>query len=293
MGGRGRNFRRWYQDHQARVTDLLVLLLVCSGSGMALLLLDGSAMVLPRLGAGMPVYKGMLWLVVLVLSLSIYAWRRWAEISSLLEDAETDVLTGLNNRRKMELLLAHEFDRALRYGRPLSVVMMDVDHFKRVNDSYGHAIGDWVLTAIARRVKRRMRISDHFGRWGGEEFLLVCPETDTEGATKIANRMRRTVKQRPMQQAGTVTMSFGVSSYAGQGDYDSLIEEADAYLYMAKQQGRDRVMTRLMAMDQLRTGGDGSVFLQFTRKTEETSNSVLSTMMSTIAAPLRRDRRKR
>jgi len=284
-----RSAHRWYLDRRARVLDLSAVLLVWAMGGVALLVFE-----IPTFPAltGDLAFKWMIWAVLLVFTLLLYGWRRWREIDYLLAEAETDVLTGLNNRRKTERLLAHEFDRALRYGRPLSIVMIDIDFFKRVNDEHGHGTGDVVLAAIARRIRRRMRISDHFGRWGGEEFLLICPETDTEGAMKIAERMRRTVKQRPMLKAGVVTASFGVSCYAGQGDYDVMVEEADAYLYMAKQQGRDRIMSRLIVMEQLRRG-DGTVFLEITQPTEPSLSAQLSTLMSTIAAPLRRDKRRR
>ncbi len=290
MKGSGRIFQRWLQDHRTRLLDLLAAWVAVIASAAALSRLDNQVLAgFWRLTPELAPDKVLVWFALVGFVLVIYAQRRWHEISMLLAEAETDVLTGLHNRRKIESLLAHEFDRALRYGRPLSVVMIDVDHFKRINDNFGHGIGDVVLAAIARRVRRRMRISDHFGRWGGEEFLLICPETDTEGAMKIADRMRRTIKQHPMRKAGVVTASFGVSAYSGQGDYDTLIREADSYLYMAKQQGRDRIMSRLVVMTQLRTEGS-NVFLEITQPSQHGFSDQLSTLMSTIAAPLRRKR---
>lgn len=290
MKGSGRIFQRWLQDHRTRLLDLLAALAMMVLCAVALSRLDNQVLAgFWRQLPGLAPDKVLMWLALVGAVLAIYALRRWHEISRLLAEAETDSLTGLHNRRKIESLLAHEFDRALRYGRPLSVVMIDVDRFKRINDNFGHGVGDIVLAAIARRVRRRMRISDHFGRWGGEEFLLICPETDTEGAMKIADRMRRTIKQHPMRKAGVVTASFGVSAYSGQGDYDTLIREADSYLYMAKQQGRDRVMSRLVVMAQLRTEGS-NVFLEVTEPSQHGLGDQLSTLMSTIAAPLRRRR---
>lgn len=286
-----RFLRRWHADHWARANDLFFLLVACGASCALVFGLDLRAWV-PDAAFSLSFGRNVLiCLVCACLFLLLFAWRRWREIDDLLADADTDVLTGVGNRRKIERVLAHEFDRALRYGRPLSVVMIDIDHFKQVNDRHGHAVGDAVLSTIVRRIGRRMRACDHFGRWGGEEFLLICPETDTEGAMMIANRMRRTVKQRPMRKAGVVTASFGVSSYHGQGDYETLVDQADCYLYMAKDQGRDRVMSRLIVMDQMQAGNTQIGFMSGSQ-TETSPGSQLSTLMSTIAAPLRRLKRR-
>ena len=281
---------RWYLDHGIRAKDLCLSSLVCCLAWGGLLWgepgvwLSGYPFTVPV------VLNVLLGLVLLVLALLVFSWRRWTEIDSLLAEADTDALTGIYNRRKIERLLALEFDRALRYNRPLSVVMIDVDHFKQINDQHGHAVGDVVLSTIVRRILRRKRTCDHFGRWGGEEFLLVCPETDTPGAMKIADRMRRTIKQAPMRKIGIVTASFGVSSYHGQGDYESLVDQADCYLYMAKDQGRDKVMSRLIVMDQIQAGDGVSVGCMPCSQQEDLS-SPLSTLLSTIATPLRRLRK--
>lgn len=242
---RWRVIYRWYQDHQVGVLDLVALAIACVlvcglyfSTGVA-----ASMLQFAREHASWRLEPILLCLATTWGFLAIFAWRRWRDVTSLLEAADTDPLTGLENRRKTVRILAHEFDRAVRYGRPLSLVIFDIDHFKRVNDNFGHPVGDEVLKAVARRIKRKMRISDHLGRWGGEEFILICPETDEAGATRIAERMRRAIKQRSMGRVGRVTASFGVSAYRGNGDYESLIEQADHFLYVAKQGGRDCVMS--------------------------------------------------
>lgn len=284
-----RNFRRWYAAHRARAEDLLWLCV--ANLAVALTLFFTPAILLPELAdTGL---RLIVWLGLALLGLIVYAWRRWREIDTLLQEAETDVLTGLSNRRKIERALAREFDRALRYERPLSIVMMDIDHFKLVNDTHGHAIGDVVLNSVARRIVRRMRLSDHFGRWGGEEFILICPETDTTDAMLVADRMRRTIKQKPMRKAGVITASFGVSTYAGQGDYEDLIAEADAYLYVAKQQGRDRTISRLVVMAQERMRKEGIPIEVDARPEDYNTFDQLSTIVSTIAEPLPPTHRKR
>lgn len=286
-----RSIRRWFLDHRGQVTDLVVLLLFSIASGVVLSEAD-----VTRLGLRLTTPNEMLlarwlvWMMVLVLGLLVYAARRWIELDTVFTQADTDVLTGVNNRRKTERLLAHEFDRAMRYGRPLSVIMIDIDHFKRVNDTHGHAVGDIVLTTLARRVRRRMRVSDHFGRWGGEEFLLVCPETGAREAVLVADRMRRTIKHRTMDKAGHVTASFGVSSYTGQADYDALVDEADAFLYTAKRMGRDRVASTLTEQERAQRQASG-VPLADEAPGGTKLGSQLASMDFTIAAPPRRTRR--
>lgn len=287
MDTRWRKIRRWYSTHRARAMDLLWL--GSASLSMALGLAFGASAlreIRPALANTAQLLN--LWLAFTLCCLIAYAWRRWREIDVLLQEAETDPLTGLSNRRKIESWLEREFDRALRYERPLSIVLMDIDHFKQVNDTHGHAIGDLVLTSIARRIMRRMRISDHFGRWGGEEFILICPETDTTDAMLVADRMRRTIKQKPMRKTGIVTASFGVSTYSGQGDYEDLIAEADAYLYVAKQQGRDRTISRLVVMAQDRMRKEGIPIEVDARPEDYNTFEHLSTIVSTIAEPIKR-----
>lgn len=219
--------------------------------------------------------------------LAIFSWRRWCEANELLADADTDGLTSLYNRRKAEYVLEQEFDRALRYGRPLSLVLFDVDHFKLVNDTRGHPVGDLVLAGIARRIKRSMRATDHLARWGGEEFMLICPETDTEGATIIAERMRRAIKRRPFHAAGVVTASFGIGSYSGEGNVDILVKRADQHLYAAKQRGRDCVVSHL----NVHQPGVKLVSVM-TDTTGLGTAARLTSILSTIAAPMRRARQR-
>lgn len=246
MGG-WRALQRWYPEHRSGVRDLIALFVACAVCFGLIRYGGWGDYVMVQVRAH-PDWFLLEWILTLAASsilIAVFAWRRWHEASGLLSDAGTDALTGLYNRRKTLKVLEQEFDRSLRYGKPLSVVMFDVDHFKVVNDTYGHPVGDVVLTTIARRTRRKMRNSDHLGRWGGEEFLLICPETDLFGALRIAERMRRTIRRRPMQAVGLVTASFGVGSFTDQLDCKAMIAEADRHLYEAKEQGRDCVVSRL------------------------------------------------
>jgi PleD family two-component response regulator len=145
-----------------------------------------------------------------------------------------------------------------------------------------------VLAGIARRIKRRMRVTDHLARWGGEEFLLICPETDTQGAMVIAERMRNTICRKPFTQAGTVTASFGIGSYSGEGSVGVLVQRADQYLYAAKQRGRNCVISHLNAHQP--TGSIAKGEMVDTTGLDVTSR--LTKMLSTLAAPIRRVRRR-
>jgi len=162
----------------------------------------------------------------------------------------TDALTGLHNRRYLERRLAEEVARAHRYDHPLSCLFVDADHFKRVNDLYGHSTGDLVLREIALRMKECLRASDVATRFGGEEFTLLLPQTDAREAFNLAERIRARIEQLPIPVASgcelSVAVSIGVSELnARQGDDagGQLMADADAALYEAKRLGRNRVIS--------------------------------------------------
>lgn len=158
--------------------------------------------------------------------------------------AITDELTGLYNRRQLFNLGAREVQRARRFNRPLSAVMMDLDDFKRINDTYGHAVGDEVLRQWAQRVAQSIRDIDVLGRYGGEEFALVLPETRLDAAVRLAERLRQLVSSRPfVTSAGPLrlTMSLGVAAWHPQlPSIQALFREADQALYLAKRSGKNR-----------------------------------------------------
>jgi diguanylate cyclase (GGDEF)-like protein len=159
----------------------------------------------------------------------------------------TDGLTGLWNRRYLALTLAKEIDRAQRFQRPLSVLMVDIDRFKDVNDAHGHLRGDEVLVELTRRMLSKIRGEiDTLARFGGEEFVIVLPETPREGARVVANKLRRAVRAKPfVSDVGTdvtATVSIGVAVYPDDGtSAEELIQAADVAVYRAKRRGRDRV----------------------------------------------------
>jgi diguanylate cyclase (GGDEF)-like protein len=164
--------------------------------------------------------------------------------AELEEVSNTDALTGLRNRRHLETELARLRHAARRHHELLALAMFDIDHFKRINDTYGHATGDLVLREFTRRLRGELRAEDIACRWGGEEFLVLLPHTDLEGATRLADRIRRAVAAVPMAVADheiPVTVSGGCA-LGPQDSPDTLIGEADARLYEAKTSGRDRIV---------------------------------------------------
>jgi diguanylate cyclase (GGDEF)-like protein len=160
--------------------------------------------------------------------------------------ARVDTLTGLPNRRSIEELLRSTLAAATRYGHDAAVLMVDVDHFKRINDSYGHAGGDDVLNAVADCLRANLRDGDVVGRWGGEEFMVVMPYTDSEGAEVVADRMREVVAESPMVASGEpvlVTISIGCAAWQADEEMGALLHRTDAALYQAKERGRNRVVS--------------------------------------------------
>ncbi len=156
-----------------------------------------------------------------------------------------DTLTGLFNRRAILAKLDEWLHLVKRYGDRLSVVMLDLDNFKQVNDTFGHRVGDRVLADIANLLRRSVRQTDFCGRYGGEEFLMILPQTDVAGAVIMAERMRAAIDGCPMHgpQSNTfkVTASLGAAEYCDGDDEDLLVGRADAALYIAKDNGRNRV----------------------------------------------------
>ena len=153
----------------------------------------------------------------------------------------TDALTGIHNRRYFQERLTVEMARVERGGGELSVIMLDIDHFKRINDQYGHAIGDRVLQAVCERIGQRLRRTDVFCRLGGEEFMVLCPDIGGEQAHGLAVELWQSLRSAPIDEVGVVTASFGIASWRVDEGVDALLLRADSGVYAAKQGGRDRV----------------------------------------------------
>jgi len=167
---------------------------------------------------------------------------RWRETAhEMRELAFTDALTGLANRRWAEAQLDLELARSERYGGGFAVIVVDIDHFKRLNDARGHAVGDEVLIGLAATLRRSLRATDRVARWGGEEFLVLAPETPLPAAIELAEVLRRQVASTALRHGLFATISLGVAEWRAGDTRGTLVERADAALYLAKGAGRDRV----------------------------------------------------
>ncbi|QOY55639.1 diguanylate cyclase [Candidatus Sulfurimonas marisnigri] len=164
------------------------------------------------------------------------------EHDRLKQFAYVDALTGIYNRRKFDELLEVEYSRAKRYKRNLSALFFDIDHFKKVNDNFGHDIGDDVLKMMAHLVKSNIRETDFFARWGGEEFIVLLPETSLEDALTIAEHIRSGIESKMFEIVGKITVSIGVSKIKEKERIETFIKRLDNALYKAKHEGRNKVV---------------------------------------------------
>ena len=159
----------------------------------------------------------------------------------LINNAETDYLTGLFNRCKTQSILSHEIMRVKRYKSSLSIIIIDIDYFKSVNDTFGHHIGDIVLKEFAMVIKNHIRKVDTLGRWGGEEFLLILPETGIREAENVAEHIRVEIEKFIFSVVKQKTGSFGVSEYLKGDNEQSIVIRADKALYKSKENGRNQI----------------------------------------------------
>lgn len=194
----------------------------------------------------------LLWKVLLgaglLLGISFYWNRKLRRLNRELERLSvTDRLTGLYNRLYLDEALVREIGRAERYDSAFSVILLDVDHFKQINDAHGHPVGDRVLVRLAELLRGATRETDVVGRWGGEEFLIVCPHTDHPGAMILAENLRAEIERSAFPVIGKMTVSLGVGDYLGGDHPNDLIARVDAALYRAKANGRNCVEGQLLA----------------------------------------------
>ena len=179
-----------------------------------------------------------------LIALLLYPLRNCLQFKKVTQAASKDPMTGLDNRRSMDEHISHESKMAMRYGNPLAMLVLDIDHFKRINDRYGHKSGDCLIKAMAEIMQSTARTTDYTFRYGGEEFVMLLPNTTPEGAMRVAERIRETVAQTECichGQTLSMTISIGVSNLGSQDKGDSLFLRADNALYKAKRSGRNQV----------------------------------------------------
>ena len=187
-----------------------------------------------------PIYNRAKELVAVIETLQDISQRKVLE-EELARLATTDALTGLYNRHRFNELLQQEVARARRYHLPLSLIMFDLDYFKNINDTYGHAVGDQVLQAVAGVIRKNVRTTDWVGRWGGEEFMVLCPEATEKDAVHTAEKLRALIERHVFETVKTITISCGVTRFKAPDSVDEFVNRADDGLYRAKEKGRNIV----------------------------------------------------
>lgn len=187
-------------------------------------------------------------LAYILIFLGVFKWLQLNKITQkkLSRLSNTDALTGLLNRRSFIEKSNEEFERSIRYNRPLSLMMIDIDFFKLVNDQYGHLAGDVVLQKISVEIALQLRKNDIFCRWGGEEFILLIPESDKSNGQFLSEKIRRSIEKKPIElpsgETVDIKISIGCTSIRdNDNSVEALIERADRALYMSKEAGRNRV----------------------------------------------------
>jgi diguanylate cyclase (GGDEF)-like protein len=178
-------------------------------------------------------------LILLILGFIAYMLHTKEQFEKM---AITDKLTGLYNRYKFYSVAQQELNRSKRHKHPFSLIIFDIDHFKKINDTYGHDVGDRVLKTVAKLVRKNVRKYDYVFRWGGEEFIILAPETDINGALKLAEKIRTIIASHHFAKIGHVTISAGIAQFVEDIDkgIDSIVKRADNALYLAKHEGRNR-----------------------------------------------------
>ena len=154
--------------------------------------------------------------------------------------SQIDTLSGLYNRRFMNKKIEEEISKYKRYKIPFSVLLIDVDFFKKINDTYGHDKGDFVIKRISNLLKQNIRDSDICARWGGEEFLILVPNNNLDGALILANNLKELIEKNNFEIKENVTISIGVSTFDENSSQEKLLKSADIALYKAKENGRNR-----------------------------------------------------
>lgn len=176
-----------------------------------------------------------------VMLIASYEEKSREYTNSLQKLSCTDQLTGLYNRVKIDEVFQYESQQFKRHNSPFSILLLDIDNFKHVNDTHGHQVGDRILNELSCLLEANSRTTDTLGRWGGEEFLLICPETGHQGAIRLAEAIRQTIEAHNFEAVGKLTCSIGVSTFTEGDCPETLLSRADKALYRAKSNGRNRV----------------------------------------------------
>lgn len=187
---------------------------------------------------------GKFFIAVVILALAyLFHYLKLTKLNRLLLiQSTTDKLTSLYNRAKTDSILLQIKSDVVRYDTDLSIILLDIDHFKRINDTHGHLIGDQALVEFSQLIKHNVRVNDSVGRWGGEEFLIICPNTSMLDANELANKLLRTIRSHAFKDVGVITASAGISQLSSHSSIQTSLQHVDSALYKAKNRGRDQAI---------------------------------------------------
>jgi len=189
-----------------------------------------------------------LFLTILAFLLTFIAALFLANYLQVKKAAIYDLLTGIFNRSQFNAFFEQYMAQSRRYNEPLSLIFFDIDHFKRVNDTYGHEIGDAVLKELTKLIQMSIRESDTFARWGGEEFTILLPKTSLQEAVQIAEKLRQIIQNHTFPLPQRITCSFGVIEVEPNADVHSALQQVDKSLYKAKATGRNKVVAEQLSL---------------------------------------------
>lgn len=180
-------------------------------------------------------------LEITIAELKVENTERQRAIKELEELSITDPLTSIYNRRKFNELLTSEVERSKRYKTGLSIIMCDIDHFKKINDTFGHDVGDNALKVFSTKITENIREVDMFARWGGEEFMILMPNVTIDGASSVAEKLRKVIEETKIKKIKSFTASFGVTNLNEDDTAESFLKRVDEAMYKAKNSGRNKV----------------------------------------------------
>ena len=235
--------KNYYSDNKRTVIDTVILIAAIIVTALLLQFYDVSEYIyeFSQKHEEYELDEIILTIAISSLYLSIYTLRRFADLKRFVIQANTDPLIGILNRRKGSDLIKRAIDRSSMLDEPSSIIMFDIDNFKNINDIYGHNTGDYVLKETTSIIKDQSRENDVFIRWGGEEFLILCPKTNLDSAYKLAERFRESIEKHQFKKLIRVTASFGVIELNHHESLRSQIDRADSNLYASKRKGKNQV----------------------------------------------------
>ncbi len=233
----------YYRENKAIVVDTVVLIVAIITTGIYLHYAEAteSFYEFTRKQEYYDLDEIILTIAISSFYLLIYTLRRFFELKRVMIQANTDPLIGILNRRKGSDLIKSAIDRSNLPGKPSSIIMFDIDNFKSINDTYGHDTGDYVLKKIASITKKESREFDVLIRWGGEEFMILCPKTNSDNAYNLAERLRKSIENHQFKDLTQITASFGVTALNHGESLKAQIDRADGNLYKSKKGGRNKV----------------------------------------------------